>query len=191
VDAGFLGLASLVAIFIIYFIQVWRMKNAEHVQLVSVICIMLHAVFDIDLLFPVMTGVLLNAVAGAYRFEDSIIIWKPAVKSHLLLMHAILLLMAIGAVWIGSGYAFKEQALRYRSLKEWEKAIEAYSKAERLLPWSHSIPYEKSNVYVELGNSTLDHSYYNKAYNEMKKALILNRKKTLYHSRLEEINNNL
>jgi hypothetical protein len=60
-------------------------------------------------------------------------------------------------------------------------------RAERALPWSHSVKYESAKSYVLLGNKTGDRTYYILAKEKIQAAVDILPKEELYRSLLDEL----
>lgn len=194
-DAGLLGLTGfmgIIAAFLWGVIRLW--KNGEEEDrfwtkgmLVAVGALLLHAGFDFDLTFPLVTGLLLFLCARfAKEVPPALTIRRSSLK-YIFVIVAFGLFAAMG--WLAIGYQQKELAVQLRDRGQPAASLSEFGKATGLLPWSHTIRYEFGKAYVLIGNETQDRQAYRDALTEVKKAVQLAPRESLYKELLNDLKN--
>ena len=185
---GLLAFAGWLALFYVAaFRQMKRMHDADRIWakgiVLSVTALALHAGFDFDLTFPmllgVMAGLTVPAFPAAYRAQ------LPKLALGLSAAAALSAIFVFG--WLASAYGYGQTAQSLSKAGMHDDAQRLFARAERMLPWSSSIPYESAKGYVRQGNETGQWVYYQLAREKLLEAKEKVPEQALYDDLLRQL----
>ncbi|WP_227013737.1 O-antigen ligase family protein [Paenibacillus psychroresistens] len=191
-DVGLVGLVIFISILFVFYrgIGLGIMQNEESRLwnkgfVIIVTFILLHAGFDFDLSFPLMLGVVVLVLSiGSENLFNLTIKNQAYYRLSLVSIFAFLLFSA----WLTTGYSFmKKGEHNIQSNIQIAAAQKQFTTAKWFLPWSSKAYYDAAKGYVLLGNQTNDSASYQKAKEEIEKAIQLSPKQSLYQALLLEL----
>ncbi len=151
--------------------------------LLMLIAILLHAGFDIDFTFPLMTAVLISLMAS---IEVKQIRIRLSIKT--IRVVAPLMLVIVGWWgWLAVGYGYNLEGNRLANEGHYEEAQATLAKSAKILPWSSSVLYNSAKGYVLQGNDSGVADYYQMASMQLRLAHGKVPEQTLYTELLKDI----
>lgn len=188
-DTGLPGFILFSAILGIFATAVWKSrklfgnKNGNLLKGVTLTSgvLLLHAMFDFDLEYPLLLGLLIILMSyTVVQGEDDVFGGRFQVCPVAAV--PIMFVPLISSLWLFAGYGQKEIGLAHMRHANPDAAIEAFGNAERIVPWSHTLHYESAKALTMIGNQKRDAVFYRAAENEMQVALRLAPEQELYRS---------
>jgi len=190
-DVGLIGSLCWFALIVLFYKDaVSQLKSIDHSgkilikgTMILVTVILLHAGFDFDLTFPLIFGMLICLMMISRNIRElSINGYKLAAAI------SFGTLVAIFFTWMASAYLWKEQGIRAVRHNQLEYALNKFDRAEKAIPWSSSMLYESSKVYVRMGNKTGDMQLYDLAEKKILEARSKEPRQKLYTDLLDSLN---
>jgi O-antigen ligase len=194
-DVGVLGLVFFLVIIGLFTFAICRQlihgeaaeKNWSKGMLAAVFVMLLHAGFDFDLTFPLLSGVLLLLIVRSAGY------WPVALtirSNRIMKLFGIVCLVGCAVLaWLAVGYREKQTAILFRDHGQLAAAVPHFKSAARMIPWSSTIHYEYGKAYVLIGNETQNRQAYKNAQKEVEIASRLQPKETLYKDLLKDLEN--
>lgn len=198
-EIGYLGLLAFFVWIGWFYLKAWsfiKVKSMAENELywlkaamMMVTIILLHAGFDFDLSFPWVFMLLLFLASFAEMPINKRFTRVMKVKSSLLkaFVAAIAIVMIALLGWLEWGYACKRVGTNLVVSGQLNEGQVYLERAERALPWSHSVKYEFAKSYVLLGNKSGDLNSYFKAKEKIQAALDILPQEGLYRSLMEDL----
>lgn len=194
-DAGVIGIVLLVLAICVFYRTVWTERTAGGPQSpirqgipIIVTALLLHAGFDFDASFPLLLCMLVYFMNVYITVETkpSRPIWEREQMSRQTAAAIPLMAIAVFAGYMAIAYGHKEagQTLLRSSPN---RAAEKLLLAERMIPWSSSIPYETAKAYVAEGNQTGSAVYYHNAEKHIITAMQKAPRQQLYIELFEQL----
>jgi len=144
-DVGTLGLVAFAAMIIHALARGYR-SAARMPILVMGPVIVVHIAFDIDLAFPLVAS-LFTLILCEWELGGKRSNWNIGGRVRQV-TGLISIICVIGFLYLSSGYALKEMGVKSADIADMTSAERQLDIAARMLPWSHTVRYEKAKAYV-------------------------------------------
>ncbi|WP_168735934.1 O-antigen ligase family protein [Cohnella fermenti] len=172
-DVGIVGLLVLGLLIVWPLVRYAKSGIRKPLPLLAVLLLLVHAAFDLDLIFPLCSAllfVLLDWTGRPAGHDSSAAPASPPLRGFRTAAICACLAATIGFGWLAAGYGMKSAAMRLAASDPAE-AIHWMRQSARLMPWTHSAHFQLAKLYQSEALRTGSAGYKLMALEEMDSAL--------------------
>lgn len=145
-------------------------RNWSKAILLAVTAILLHAAFDLDLVFPLLFAVLVALIAVVEKEKAG---WEIRLSGSRLVTASMAVVMVVGLFgWMAVGYGFQWKGIQQVQQGQLEQGMSHLRTAGWMIPWSNTNDFEMAKGYILLGQRDGKTIYYEMAEMKLDQALL-------------------